>query len=65
MPQNSASKSSSNYHEKVEKEENYWELEKNFKKKGKKYHLSELLYNFNPKSEFEKALLLGVLPDQN
>ena len=48
----------------MEKDENYWELEKKFKKKGSKYHLSNLLYNFTPKSEFEKALLLGVLPGQ-
>ena len=57
------SKSSSDSYEKIEKDENYWDIDKRFKKKERRHNISQLLYNFTPKSDFEKALLLGVLPN--
>ena len=61
MPQKH-SKASSDSNENVGNDLNYWDLDKRFKKKERKQNISQLLYNFTPKSDFEKALLLGVLP---
>ena len=48
-----------------ENQENFWNFDKKFKKKDQKRHLFELFYQFTPRSEFEKSLLLGILPKNN
>ena len=45
-----------------ETDDNNWDIDKKFEKRESEKDLYKLLYQYTHKSEFDKALLLGVLP---